>query len=731
MSPGRWLPFSAALLLGAIFGLHRIVELDLFQQVAVGRAILSNPSTIGLSNFHYTVPAYSYVADKWLASVVVALVDRLGGEQGLMLYQILLPVLVAAGWFLLFRSFGASRPLATVGVCLAMAACSFRLEPRPDTLSLALLGFAIAVMRSTIRFNHLLWIIPSLFVLWVNLHGYFMVGLLAASAITVAAALGDTAGPAARRGLVLLGLALLSCLLHPQGYKALAWPVSQLWMLKAHPYLREAILEFQPTLVLLHGAGAWRWSLLALAAVSYTALGFSDAGRRAGVRTFAGLIFALPWLVAPPPGLVPWPYRITFALLVAALCEIPHNLRLRRFTGPLILAGFTVLAMPLIRNLSLVPMASLALLTPSWSRAVERLRKPQLAVFLAGAALALVGWARLADHLPAGTDRSPGWTGWGIDRSTLPVSAADFVERAELPGRLLNHFDNGGYLLYRFYPERKVFISGNTSMYPPEFFREFHYRVIGRHADPDSIAREHGIGVAVLDHASPETSILVGKLVGSRNWSILYLDRAAVVFAYNGRGAGESIDLDRRVADLLDGHEAGGALPAWLLPRRRLYPDLNFAHFLRAAGRPDLALKLADMMWRAGPHVTLATFTAAAAEDMADLPLAIPRLRWALNRDRHGRVVRSWLARALYVRAIGALEEDRPQEARTDLLEVLDLSPGEPGALVALARLEASKGNFREAERLLCEAIAAGKDPGVERIVEADPLLAPFLRNCD
>jgi hypothetical protein len=386
--------------------------------------------------------------------------------------------------------------------------------------------------------------------------------------------------------------------------------------------------------------------------------------------------------------------------------------------------------MPIIRNLSLIPIAAVALLAPAWSDALASLKKPPAAVLLAAAACLLVGWARLADHLPPGGDRSPGWTGWGIDHCSLPVEAADFVESSKTPGLLLNHFDNGGYLLYRFHPERRVLISGNTSMYPPEFFKEFHFRVIGRKADPDAIVEDYGVGLAVLNHASPESSILAGKLAGSRSWKLVHLDRSASVFAHKSSWLGEGIDLDLKAAELLKDQDPASPLPFWLHPRRRLYPALNLGLFLRAVGRPELALNEADLLWRAGSDMRLAIFTAAAAEEMGKLPEAIPRLAWAFQQDGDDPTVRSWLARALYVRAILALEQGRSRQARSDLDEVMTLSPDEPGAPLALARVEASEGNLREAERLLCKAVALSVDGEARKLAEADPLLQPMLRSC-
>jgi len=120
-----------AVLLGAVFGLHRLADPDIFQHVAVGRAILAHPGSVGRSSFHDLYPDRAYLEDKPLASVLVALADRVAGENGLAVYQLLLPALVAGAWFALFVAAGATPWQALTGVALSLAACAYRLEPRP------------------------------------------------------------------------------------------------------------------------------------------------------------------------------------------------------------------------------------------------------------------------------------------------------------------------------------------------------------------------------------------------------------------------------------------------------------------------------------------------------------------------------------------------------------------------------------------------------------------------
>ncbi len=662
-----WIAACATIALGVVFGLHRIVDPDVFQQVAVGRAILADPSSIGTSSFHHTVPAYGYIADKWLASVAVAIFQAVAGQDGLMLYQILLCVGFATCAFTTLRIWGGAPWVAASGAALALFGCAFRLEPRPDTLSLALTLVVAGLVRSRVDFRRLVWLLPSIFAIWVNLHGYFVIGLFVLAAGTVAAVLGDRRVPAIGRSLALLALSTAACCVHPQGVHALAWPIRQLRMLGDHPFLRQAILEFQPTELLFLGFGALHGSLLGLAVALGLAGALGPNRRRAALRIGGGVMIAVVWVLFPPPGMVAWPYRMTFGLWIAAVVEIPRAIRERNVFGVLLFAGASVLAVPLIRNLSLVPPAAMLLLVPVWTAVSQTLRVWRVARLVpAVAALALVagtGWARLDQRLGPGTSRAPARTGWGVDRQVFPVEAADFIERERPPGRLLNHFDNGGYLLYRFHPERKVLISGNTSMYPPEFFREFHREVIGANADPDRMARLFDARLAVCDHGAPEADLLVGKLANSPGWKLIHVDPAASVFLY--------ADESREVA----------------------------------------------------PDARVAVAAAAVAEAEGDVTRSIATLEAAWASDDNDEVGR-WFARALFVRGLRRLDAGLRDQGRVDLVRSVELSPVEPGPWLALAKLDAEEGDLASAADRLRHAVDLGDADGRSAAaIAGDPVL--------
>ncbi len=591
------------------------------------------------------------------------------GEDGLMLYQVLLCAAFAGCAFTTLRVWGGAPWVAASGVALTLFGCAFRLEPRPGTLSLALTLVVVGLIRSRIDYRRLVWLLPVIFVLWVNLHGYFVNGLLVLAAATAAAFLGERGVPGGRRGLTLLALCTAACCVHPQGFHALLWPFRQLRILGEHPFLRQAIVEFQPTGVLLQGFGVLHGTLLGLAGALGLMGALGDHRRHAATRVGIAALLSTVWILFPPEGMSGWPYRMTFGMGIAAVVEIPGAVRERNVFGVLLFTGASVLATPLIRNLSLVPPAAMLLLVPAWTAAFDTFGRSRLAKSLpAIVALVLVagtGWARLDERLGPGTAELPARTGWGVDRRVFPVEAADFIEREQPSGRLLNHFDNGGYLLYRFHPERQVLISGNTSMYPPEFFRTFHREVIGVNADPERMVQLFDARLAVCSHGAPEADLLVGKLANSPRWKLLHVDSSASVFLFGGPGEHPEVAPDARVAVL----------------------------------------------------------AAEVAEAEGDLTLAISTLEAAsASHDDEG--IRRWLARALFVRGLRELDAGRSHRGRADLMRSVELRPGESGPWLALAKVEAEAGNLESAADRLGRALDAGDPDGqIAAAISGDPVL--------
>jgi hypothetical protein len=59
------------------------------------------------------------------------------------------------------------------------------------------------------------------------------------------------------------------------------------------------------------------------------------------------------------------------------------------------------------------------------------------------------------------------------DPAVFPVEAVDWLEQHPPEGNGFNYFIWGGYLLYRSWPERTVFIDGQTDFYGEALTRQY------------------------------------------------------------------------------------------------------------------------------------------------------------------------------------------------------------------------------------------------------------------
>ena len=106
-----------------------------------------------------------------------------------------------------------------------------------------------------------------------------------------------------------------------------------------------------------------------------------------------------------------------------------------------------------------------------------------------------------------------------------PASAADYLRGRDLPGEMFNSYNWGGYLIWRLYPEGRVFIDGRADLYGDEFIEEY-LRVAYALAGWEETLARFGVGHAVIEASSP----LAGVLALHPAWREVYRDEMAAVF---------------------------------------------------------------------------------------------------------------------------------------------------------------------------------------------------------
>lgn len=129
-----------------------------------------------------------------------------------------------------------------------------------------------------------------------------------------------------------------------------------------------------------------------------------------------------------------------------------------------------------------------------------------------------------------------------IKEYRFPEAATSFILKNSPSGNIFNNFNWGGYLIWRLYPDYKVFIDGRT-LSTKAFINYTH--ILWNGSEAKSLFDYYGIKVIIIPGLSPFTGELyelVNILKNDEQWHLVFADETAMVFV---RGA-ENHDIIRR-----------------------------------------------------------------------------------------------------------------------------------------------------------------------------------------
>jgi len=221
-----------------------------------------------------------------------------------------------------------------------------------------------------------------------------------------------------------------------------------------------------------------------------------------------------------------WPLEPFQVMLFAAIIVMLLARRRVRLVDWLLFLAFGFGAIWAVRNVMLFGIVApflIAAYFPDYSRWKRAL--PAIAEF-AAAALLILG---IGLGVASGTGlqfRAAEWK--------FPWGAAKFLEDHHIRSRMLNSYVHGGFLIWRLWPQERVFIDGRAlSDNVFKDFRNIVYNMAG--SDPRQLLDKYGIETIVLDgfeYTSGEPFRLVPVLGLSMpvEWHLVYWDDTATVF---------------------------------------------------------------------------------------------------------------------------------------------------------------------------------------------------------
>ncbi|NOZ23624.1 MAG: tetratricopeptide repeat protein [Planctomycetes bacterium] len=203
---------------GFVLAVFKINNYDIWWHMKAGEYLLKNGGVPRTDVFSALAAGRKWVNPSWLADVVLYGIYKTSGTTGLIVCKALVAAVIAGILFLAMRLRGVRPGVCCVVSVLGLVCARPRMFVRPLMLTfLFVVVLLYLIERHRRRGSRLLYAIPCLMALWVNLHAGFAAGLVIVALYAVTYRSKQVAAVA--------GLTFLASLINPFFHEALLYPV--------------------------------------------------------------------------------------------------------------------------------------------------------------------------------------------------------------------------------------------------------------------------------------------------------------------------------------------------------------------------------------------------------------------------------------------------------------------------------------------------------------------------
>lgn len=473
------------IILGAVLfiALAPKLDTDLWWHLWDGRYILDHHAVPTHDFLSFTSAGRPWTDHEWLAEILLYGLYRLGGLWGTIIGFALV---ITGTWILVYTRMIRGGITPFLGLFLLLIAFFVSVPTwgaRPQMLTLLFLA-AFALMLDTYRRHasrRLLVLFPLLMILWANLHGGWVLGIVLLAVTVVGEWLNTTTSrPGALRMAAVRNLAVI------------------------------AVITLAVTILTPNGIGGLLYPLV-----------WITPGPFANVLT--------EWVSVDFHQLV---YMVFEGLLLLVLATFVFNRTAVSWSALLLILTFTYLALSETRNVAVWSVVISPLLAanlqgilqhyaPSWNTvrttAQSRRGRP-INVVLLVLVIALFPLAilRVSTAKALRADQT----------NNFPAGAITYMNRHHLPPRTLASYAWGGYLIWRGYPEYRDFIDGRANTVFTAGVLQAYLDATNLQPSWNRTLTRYDVQNVLLQPSLP----LVQGLAEDRAWKRVYHDSTAVLY---------------------------------------------------------------------------------------------------------------------------------------------------------------------------------------------------------
>ena len=455
---------------------------DLPRHLLVGKLTRTTHEVHHTDIFSYRTTGMPSIPHEWLSQVILSIFNDILGLGGVVFFTALI---VTVTWAIIYyESLKRSGSLfsALIFTGLGVGASLIHVLPRPHLFSYLFTALWILALEGISNDKpQRWWLLPLLMLLWVNLHGMFVLGIVI-WIIYLAGSLFENPSrtwindPRTKSMLLGSALAFMTTFFSPSGIKI--W--GAIASLGGNAYIKSRIPEYQSA-------------------------NFQMAET--------------------------WPFILLLLLCIASFARSSHKIR---WTDVFLVTAFAGIALYSSRMLPLFAIVAVPIVAQSFSSWVKedfpdnRFLKTEanisaLNVSSNGLIWVLLVIVAVLFLFNSNTAIDPAGKGNAFNANFFPVQAVNWLDSHPQDGHMFNEFDWGGYILLKLWPKYPIFMDGHTHIYGEALTREYE-KVISLGKGWEDVLAKYQVQWAILRVQSPVVAALE-----EQGWQILYQDETAVI----------------------------------------------------------------------------------------------------------------------------------------------------------------------------------------------------------
>jgi tetratricopeptide (TPR) repeat protein len=474
------------------YGVQRIMCFDIWWHLKTGEWILHNRNIPYEDFFSYTFAGHDWIDFEWLFQVIVYPIYSTLGPSGLIIFKALI---IATLVFFLYKNIhllgGGKGWIVAFFLVLGLNVMSQRFAVRPQIVFLLFLCLYLYILNLYfIKGKSYLYLLPILQILWVNIHGSFLLGIgliliyTSSYFVSLVWSQRNDLKPVFKdqklRALIISTvLVILVSFANPYGYKIFTLPFvtaadqeTTRYISEWFPFAPSSLLIFLPNFTL------WFKGLFIIGVLSFF-LRLENLKKIEHV-----LIFILFSYMA----FSSWRF---FAAGGVVMCPIIAFNIAQFFSS-------AVSKKKMLQYIKWVP--TIAIIFMSFY------------VFWFSGEYRRIGFGLTKEHYPSGTIK--------------------FIADHGLEGNIFNTYEYGGYLIWHLYPQLKVFIDGRTpTIYDKDFFWSYRQGLYHNEITWKRLIEEYGIDMVLIkDDRKKEYMMFIQRLDDDPDWSLVAFDEVSLLF---------------------------------------------------------------------------------------------------------------------------------------------------------------------------------------------------------